>query len=440
MELSDYGRIIKRWFPLIAAGTLLALALGLAIEYKSRAAASSTTYQSSARVQINYTSLSYIGGMSFSQQESALAARIHDPGVLVLNPRVGPPPGVKSLTAFVQTNGNVVVQAAATTGSVARLAANRGAQYLVRAYDNKVRNGAKITVRQLRQQVNRDRAKWLRFATRLAYLTGPPALASRSTLARLSALASYWQDQYNNDRGNLVSNQIAGEPPAQMIGAYPATPVKSKPLSPFKSVLPAGIIGLALSFLLAAFLESRRSRTADSEALAALPPTPETHVRLPSAVSLPQANPQLATEAAGVVEYQPDERSTVLVSLAEPMTQTADLVSGLVISSSPSLFITSPTKAEPKAETSVGLASSLALRGRKVVLVDADPAGALSHFFGLSGRPGLTDYLGYPNGSLTQLVYSTTSRPNPEASPSFPTASAVRARSPTSAPPPPMAT
>jgi Mrp family chromosome partitioning ATPase len=437
MELSDYGRILTRWFPLILLGTVLGLAVGGAIEFKSKISPGPTLYQGSSRVTINYVVLGggYLPGMQIGTAATQLTARIHDPGALQINPRI-PAPAITSITAFVDPGtGQIIVTATGPTAAAVREAVSRGAHYLVRTEKAKVRSGGVTQIAAAKRQVKHDKQQWLHYTLRIAQLTG---VASNKTLAILGAKASFWQGQFTSDRNSLDALLYPAAPPAQSSFPGPVKQVATKPLSPLKTVFPAGIIGLALSFLLAAFLETRRlseaSEPLHTEALEGSGPTQRVPLAAPTparlggetAVDVPLAAASVAGPAMADLEPGSNGAADPVIDheehplngrlrkvtpdtlhlLAEPMGQTADLVSGLLSAAQPSLFVTSPTRDEPKVATSVGLASALALQGRRVVLVDADPEGALSGFFGLTGRPGLSDYLGYPRGSLSRLVYA----------------------------------
>ena len=451
MELSDYRHILRRWWLLIAAGTIVGLAVGAAIEYHSRTA-SATRYQAAADVTINYAVLPYQPNMSLSAAANALITHINDPGVLQVNPRLPAPSGVVSLTASVDpSNDQIVVQAIATSRATAILAANRGARYLVGLENTKVTTAAGSVIRSDKKLVAHDRGQYFYFSSRYARLNAS-GLGSPAQLAHLSSAAGYWQNVLNQDRGNLNALLYPGAPPSQMTRVLTTKPVTTKSLSLMKTVVPAAIVGLALSFMLAAFLESRRRRSGEgSEPMDEIPG--QTIVKQPLADVVPPSSgvPVMAAAAAGplpadavepsplasehphpngnephsdsvLVSPEPDSATTAvepvsglwngtepveekLLHLAGLVGHMGDSVMPLLNGSGSSLFVTNSSHSEPKADIALGLSAALALRGLRVAIVDADPTEEITAFFNLTHCPGLSDYLGYPEGSITQFLY-----------------------------------
>lgn len=404
MELTDYWRILRKWSLLITIGTLLALAIGVALDFEGRVAGSSA-YQASATVQVNYAAPAYIQGISLSDEASALSERVHDPGALGINPRVTLS-GVDSISAAVDpTAPQIVVTGVATSASIAQTAANRVAHYLAGLEDAKVASESKSLRAKFSDLVARDRHNWLTLQALYNRLSTPPPRASLTRLAILSANVQFWQNQYNHDLGNLGSLTTPSVPAAAVTSATPGAPVKTKPSSLLKTVLPAPALGFMLSFFLAVFLDSRQANSGALGPLGFLAGKQQPRLRVPVLGHLERVDPWLGQSGGDFDQSSGDPRSKVLSALAAATAQTADVVARLLLPSGSTLFVTSPTFREPKAETAVGLAASLARHGRRVVLIDADPAGGVTCFFDLAGRPGLTDYLGYPRMALLQLVY-----------------------------------
>ena len=405
MELSFYARILKRWFLLIAAGTLLAIALGLVFEYKSKIVSGGTSYRGTANTVILSATPpgTYVPGVSISTAANELVGHIHDPGATQVNARISA--SASSLSAFINpTTGAVEVQATASSPSAAREAANVAARYLAHLEDGAVKSEAAPDIKYWRKQALTARKNWLRLVRKLSHT--PRFKVTRRAI--LGNKVSFWENQYSTARGNIAGFVHPAVPAASVVPATKATKLTAKSLSPLKTVVPAAIIGLVLSFLLAALLESRNTAPNEDETgvdeypAVAEPVVAEQPVAVPVA-----AQPSEPTEPEQPsFPYEPtDRRTEMLVGMAEPVRQTAELVSRLVDSSRPSIFVTSPNGSEPKSETAAGLATALALSGKRVVLVDADPDQHLTRFFGLNDKPGLTDFLGYPEGSLQQLVY-----------------------------------
>src|SRR5579872_3919995 len=81
MELSQYWGIVTRWFWLILAGTLIAIAIGAAVEFKSKLGGSATSYQAQATVDIKCTSPcgTYLPGVNVSSAYNQILPHAQDP-------------------------------------------------------------------------------------------------------------------------------------------------------------------------------------------------------------------------------------------------------------------------------------------------------------------------------------------------------------------------
>ncbi|HEV3311221.1 MAG TPA: hypothetical protein VG815_11960 [Chloroflexota bacterium] len=407
MELSDYGRVLKRWSLLIGAGTLLGLVIGGGIWYTSKQQSATPNYRGTWRVVLNYAAPTYVPGASIGAAANSLVQFVHDPAALQPDPRLPAPAGVKSVDASVDpASSQVTVIVVATTAAEAQAAAKLAAQYLVKIQNAKVTAAAAPGIRYYQRLVAYDLKQWHHYLTRYTLLNGPPRRASLVQVAGVLARSDRWQVQFTQDRSSLDGSLNPGEQAAQSLPGNPSTVVRTKALSPTKTIIPAAVIGLALSFLLAALLESRGSALPDAPAALVLSKL-SVRRRRDAPVLAPEADSSPATPDAVVVDGPVGPRNGVLAGLADSMSQTADLVSSLVSSTRPSLFVTSPTRSKTKSDTAVGLAAALSRGGKRVVLIDADPAGEVTRFFGLTRRPGLSDYLGYPHGSVSQLVYRT---------------------------------
>ena len=70
-------------------------------------------------------------------------------------------------------------------------------------------------------------------------------------------------------------------------------------------------------------------------------------------------------------------------------------------------MVTSPNVGDGKSSISINLASSLAMTGRRVVLVDADMRRPVGHkTFGLPVQPGLSNFL-TGSASLEEIIQPT---------------------------------
>src|SRR5579862_6298883 len=169
MEFSFYGRILRRWLWLIALGTLLALAVGVAVEYQSRIAASSS-YQAKSTLTINCVSpgCAYVAGVSVSGVENGLISHVNDPAATQISPRV-PGPTFSSLTAFIDpSTGTLTVEAIAPTRLDAMTAANLASRYLAAMQNARVRQASAAAIANYRGLANHAKSMWLRYVRLLA--------------------------------------------------------------------------------------------------------------------------------------------------------------------------------------------------------------------------------------------------------------------------------
>jgi len=418
MELSLYATVIKRWFLLILAGTILATAIGTGVEYKSRLAASTASFQSTASVQVNCTAPCgyYVGGGSTTDAENTLLPRVKDAAATQGSSARSAPANCSSVNAFIDpVIGDIKVEAAASTAVQARLCANRAARYLTRTQDGKVEAQAQLAIKSYKRLQAIAKQRWLHFV-RLLVLTPKYKHATR---AKLTALENNWEYELNSYHSTITSFRFPAISAATAFPAHGSIKYTGKPLSPFKSIVPAAILGFVLSFLLAAWFESRRKPV--TQDAAAVQPSVNEHLpvdatyptsqvatiesEVSESISVAPVEEEVQSIPVEAFSTSADRRSETMIALAEPMQQTAELIARLVDSARPSIFVTSPTSSEPKSESAAGLAAALASSGKRVVLVDADPNAQLTKFFGLNDRPGLTDFLGYPQGPLHQLVH-----------------------------------
>ena len=409
MELSLYGRVLSRWWLLVVSGTILALAIGIVVEYKSQIV-SGSSFQATSTVQVNCTVPcgTYIPGSSIANADSSLLPRVHDP-------QATQGPSIRSVAANCDsverpidpTTEWIDVLATAETPGDAKLCANRAGRYLAAIQNGKVGTQASLAAKTYRPLEQQAKLTWLYFV-RTLQLTPASKAVKR---AILSAKAGQWQQQYNSYRTTILGFLHPAVMPATLTTAGSATRYTPKALSPVKTVIPAAIIGFVLSFLLAVFLETRtfgqstRVPGAGKQVNTGGRVPPARNVEAATVVPSPLTPPEFVSPATVDPMMPRAGRSDSILALAEPMRETSELISRLIASSSPSIYVTSPDYGEPKSESAVGLAASLALSGKRVVLVDADPNARLSRFFGLEDSPGLTDYLGNPDGPVQQLVY-----------------------------------
>ena len=168
------------------------------------------------------------------------------------------------------------------------------------------------------------------------------------------------------------------------------------PLEPnVPKILMVGFLaGLAIPVVLcvvAAMLDSNVKRRKEIEALTAIPVYGE----------LPRKLRKLKNQEIVVNLEEPSELSACFPLLAERMVALSDENAGKPLS----VLITSTCSGEGKTYLSVNLALSLAVAGKKVLLMDMDlRKGSLSSLLGGAGKPGIGDLEQAGEGGWRSLV------------------------------------
>lgn len=168
------------------------------------------------------------------------------------------------------------------------------------------------------------------------------------------------------------------------------------PLEPnvTKFLMVGFLAGMAIPVFLcvvAAMLDSNVKRRREIEALTAIPVYGE----------LPRKPRKLKNQEIVVNLEQPSELSECFPLLAERMVALADEKGGPPLS----VLITSTCSGEGKTYLSVNLALSLAVAGKKVLLMDMDlRKGSLSSLLGGAGKPGIGDLEQAGEGGWRSLV------------------------------------
>ncbi|WP_418671415.1 GNVR domain-containing protein, partial [Akkermansia sp.] len=168
------------------------------------------------------------------------------------------------------------------------------------------------------------------------------------------------------------------------------------PLEPnVPKILMVGFLaGLAIPVVLcvvAAMLDSNVKRRKEIEALTAIPVYGE----------LPRKLRKLKNQEIVVNLEEPSELSECFPLLAERMVALSDENAGKPLS----VLITSTCSGEGKTYLSVNLALSLAVAGKKVLLMDMDlRKGSLSSLLGGAGKPGIGDLEQAGEGGWRSLV------------------------------------
>lgn len=265
MELIDYWHFIRKWFVLIAVGTLLAFLIGFGImRLDQRHAARS--YRGAASVLVHYVmpfGAPYNATLSPHGETVNLQHQVTDPATLhaVANRYHVNLQQVTSITATVAPDvTRIDIQAIGDNASVANTLAYGMATHLAGQQTSSVQQAARTLQHQLAGRVNSARAKWLAAqshynqATRQSH--GRPNAA---TIAHLLAALTILQQNYQT----LFSQyqQVGLTPvPAATVERGQSQTVAPKSASLAKTVLPATVLGFFLMVAIAALLDYIESR------------------------------------------------------------------------------------------------------------------------------------------------------------------------------------
>jgi hypothetical protein len=269
MQHIDYWQVIRRWSILIVAGTVLAALVGFGVARQDQWGAR-RLYQGSATVTVNdVTPPGMANGSTLSvrTQMDLLSGHVSDPNALhyvaaqahVALPQVqtvittiDPDKPIISVTVLGYRPGAMEKIAQGMANHLAGVQTKH-----VQAQAHSISNAAAFDVRQSR---NRWLAAGKHYYLVCGCVPGPHhPKASVTTLARLRAELDVLRlnyeaafSQYLVVRWNPV--------PVATVSAGASTPVTTEQASVLEAVLSAALIGLFLSFGLAALLDYRRIR------------------------------------------------------------------------------------------------------------------------------------------------------------------------------------
>lgn len=413
MELSDYWRLIRRWALLIVAGTVLAGLVGLGVAKRSSIGAT-TLYRGSSTVVVNYITpagFPYISTLSTHTEATTLSEKVHDIGALNRLPATIKRSLITNITATVDPNTpTITVAALATEPTAARGAAITLASYLGSLESGKVKREGLVAQRHAQQAAAVAEKAYSQAQSYYYSVCGCTSAntvrqLSRNKLYQLQTQVSILHDQWiqalNTANGVAVSG--LGSTTVSPASVHVVVPKKTSLL---KTLLPAVIVGFVLSVGLAALLDYGQTNPLPLVPVISGPSgrRRQTNLTIPVLGTLPRTHLQLEPRRSGEPAVASAARSRILSSLAQSGRETSEIVMRLVSSQNRGIYVTSPTQRAPKAQTTLSVAAALAKRGLRVAVVDSDPVGGLSGFLGLTGKPGLADYLSYPEMSLTQLL------------------------------------
>ena len=413
MELSDYWRLIRKWSLLIIAGTVLAGLVGLAIEKKS-SSAGQTLYRGTSTVLINYITppgFPYISTLSTHTEATSLSEKVNDPAALNRLPATIKRSLIKNISGAVDANTPLVkISAIAPEPTAARGAAITVANYLGSLENEKVRREGLAAHRQAMKaaasaQKAYSAAQSYYYSVCGCTSANPVRQVSRNKLYHLNTRVNILQQQWTQalSAANGVSVSGLGSTTISPATVHVVVPKKSSML---KTLLPAVILGFVLSLGLAALLDYGQTNPLPlvPQIGGSSPRRRQNKLMVPVLGTLPAAHLQLQKTRGGDGLSESAVRARILSLLAQSGRETSEIVMRLVSAKNRAIYVTSPTQRVPKAQTTLSVAAALAKRGLRVAVVDSDPVGGLTAFLGLSGKPGLGDYLAYPDMSLTQLL------------------------------------
>ncbi|NQU73891.1 MAG: polysaccharide biosynthesis tyrosine autokinase [Candidatus Omnitrophica bacterium] len=202
---------------------------------------------------------------------------------------------------------------------------------------------------------------------------------------------------------NNLRSELAGKLQLSNIRILQYAEVPVNPVGPkrVRGILMAGILGLLMGFALVYLLDYLDNTIRSQEDI-------EKYINLPYLGHIPSVKSRTHDEYSKRIIVQADPES----SLAEAL---KNIRTGIVFSAPPerlrSILITSTIPSEGKTLVSVNLATTIALDGNKVLLVDSDMRRPTIHnTFKLDNATGLSNYL---TGSVSvDLVISKTSVEN----------------------------
>jgi hypothetical protein len=268
MELTDYGRVVRRWWGLILAGTLVAALLGYGLALRSRDPAPAP-YEGTARVVVNYVTppgVAYIPTLSVHTATEVLSEHVQDRGALArvaAQAHVAASQVQQVSTAVDPEKPLITVQVRGRTPRAVAAVAQGLARYLVAVQAQRIEAQADTLSRAAARAVAQAQRRWL--AAQAHYyvvcgcLAGQQQVRARlATLARLRAELDLLQASYLaalNRSTAVQTNPV----PVGTVTAGSVRAVRATYPSPVKAVLPAAVLGLLLSIGLGALLDYRRT-------------------------------------------------------------------------------------------------------------------------------------------------------------------------------------
>jgi capsular exopolysaccharide synthesis family protein len=252
---------------------------------------------------------------------------------------------------------------------------------------------ARVAVREAQAALSAAQAREGQIAPELAKLT--PLERTSARLQRDVQLAQQGLDSLAQSTQDLMMREQAAEAKNNPVSVI-STASPAEQISPriARNIVMALVLGALLACGMALLQHSLDDHVNDEEEARSLLDIPVLGM-LPLVVSE-------AAEAGEKTPFDPEssDRPALMLSRSEPRLMESfrmlrsNVYFALVNSPSRTILVTSTVPGEGKSTTASNLATSLALDGRRVILVDADMRRpSLDKFFGLPRQPGLSNIL-----------------------------------------------
>jgi succinoglycan biosynthesis transport protein ExoP len=198
----------------------------------------------------------------------------------------------------------------------------------------------------------------------------------------VTELARVFTRQVDQTLGVELGRRAGGTSFALVVRTFDPPHVERVPTSPVAKVFFAGIVGLALGFMLAIAREALDARMRGSS-------DAETWFRAPVVGALPKGMRGKSPPGVGDRHRRGDSRRVASLDLIRARLQFA------IGSGGPTIVVTSAAAEDGKSTVVANLGAALAWAGKRVVCVDADVRRpSLHRYLGLeAGLPGLVDVL-----------------------------------------------
>jgi hypothetical protein len=410
MQLSDYGKIIRKWAVLVCIGTALAFVVGLGVSYAQHKAAR-TSYVATDSVLVNYTvppGTPYNSTL-LSPQEAAVGLTEDATKSILQSIQSARDPltGIISVSSLTDKKSpRVRVSVTAKTPGNARAAAAELARYVAGVENTKVNRERRHELALWQPKARRLKARW-EAAQSIYNEQAAKSNASDPLVATLLAHSQALNQKYSSAASEVSALSVVAQQPA-IAGTDLVHVQAAKPTSPLKTVIPAVLLGFFLSVGFAA--------TVDYVGAGALP------FRVPFAPLAKARSNVLQVPIFGRIDADQMNQNPEPVGHSPYITHGAaydgevamlgaagrrpsEILARIKTKHGRAFYITDVAAETFGAQAVIALAAGLAFAGTDVVIVDADPTAEISTYFGMTEKPGLVDFLTTPRVRISRLAY-----------------------------------